>query len=105
MSDHCPLTMELDSARMGIKLDGKWADTKAQTTRRAKRIRKGLQPEETQAVREMLEDEVGDEVARCTQLIGKVRGVDRQLATERSNSRGHSIGDTRDADKEPRVGP
>eukprot|EP00976_Prorocentrum_cordatum_P003325 64498-Prorocentrum_minimum.AAC.1 len=47
MSDHCPLTMKLDSARMGIKLDGKWADTTAQTTRRAERIRKGLQPEES----------------------------------------------------------
>eukprot|EP00959_Pyramimonas_sp_CCMP1952_P090676 1898378-Pyramimonas_sp.AAC.1 len=44
------------------------------------RIRKGLQPERkvTQAVREMLEDEMGDEVARSTQLMGKVRGVDRQ---------------------------
>eukprot|EP00959_Pyramimonas_sp_CCMP1952_P092659 1939200-Pyramimonas_sp.AAC.1 len=78
MSAHCPLTMKLDSTRVGIKLDGKWADTTAHATRRAKRIRKGLQPEETQAVREMLEDEIGDEVARCTQLIGRVRGVDRQ---------------------------
>eukprot|EP00959_Pyramimonas_sp_CCMP1952_P388297 8136772-Pyramimonas_sp.AAC.1 len=61
MSDHCPLTVTLDSTRMSIKLDGRWADATAQMTRRATRIRKGLQPEETQAVREMLEDEVGDE--------------------------------------------
>eukprot|EP00976_Prorocentrum_cordatum_P058543 1173034-Prorocentrum_minimum.AAC.1 len=49
MSDHYPLTMRLHSTRVGMKLDGKWADTTTQTTRRAKQIRKGLQPEETQA--------------------------------------------------------
>eukprot|EP00959_Pyramimonas_sp_CCMP1952_P449305 9407847-Pyramimonas_sp.AAC.2 len=78
MSDHYPLTTRLDSARVGIKLDSKWADATTQEARRTRRIRKGLQPEETQAVREMLEDEMGDEVASCTQLIGGVRGVDKQ---------------------------
>eukprot|EP00959_Pyramimonas_sp_CCMP1952_P330809 6927573-Pyramimonas_sp.AAC.1 len=52
MSDHCPLTVTLDSTRMSIKLDGRWADATTQMTRRATRIRKGLQPEETQAVGE-----------------------------------------------------
>eukprot|EP00976_Prorocentrum_cordatum_P033978 691754-Prorocentrum_minimum.AAC.1 len=79
MSDHCPLTVTLDSAGMSIALDSRWVDATIQMTRRATRIRKGLQPEEAQAVREMLEDEMGDEVTRCTQLIGgKMRGVDRQ---------------------------
>ena len=59
MSDHYPLTVTLDSAGMSIALDSRWADATTQTTRRATRIRKGLQPEEVQAVREMLEDETG----------------------------------------------
>eukprot|EP00959_Pyramimonas_sp_CCMP1952_P315174 6596789-Pyramimonas_sp.AAC.1 len=61
MSDHYPLTMTLDSAGMSMALDSRWADATTQTTRRAARIRKGLQPEEVQAVREILEDEIGDE--------------------------------------------